>query len=244
MFSIFRSRSLLASFFSISHVASFVNYFFSSFFVSSLGSSAPCDSLSILPNLPLPVNRFFCFFSFFFSSSPFSSFILPLLTSYTPCLPLPADLYINISQRCRYFWNSDQCRFSAYPDPAPDFAVRNADIQIMIVRRSVIAQAQSTFQQVKHFIHVTLLTSAKISSISRICRPVHSNSYNVVWSSFWYVCRHIYIGWFKWIYSDMKHHLTPLTSKKSTLYTQKFILWRGVIFFVSRLFCTNFSPVV
>ena len=32
MFSIFRSRSLLASFFSISHVASFVNYFFSSFF--------------------------------------------------------------------------------------------------------------------------------------------------------------------------------------------------------------------
>ena len=102
-------------------------------------------------------------------------------------------------------------------------AICNADIQIMIVRRSVIAQAQSTFQQVKHFIHVTLLTSAKIASISRICRPVHSNSYNVVWSSFWYVCRHIYIGWFKWIYSDMKHHLTPLTSKKSTLYTQKFI---------------------
>ena len=50
---------------------------FLSFFVSSLGSSAPCDSLSILPNLPLPVNRFFCFFSFFFSSSPVSSFILP-----------------------------------------------------------------------------------------------------------------------------------------------------------------------
>ena len=223
MFSIFRSRSLLASFFSISHVASFVNYFFSSFFVSSLGSSAPCDSLSILPNLPLPVNRFFVFSPSFFPHLPFPLLYSPLLTSYTPCIPLPADLYINISQSCRYFWNSDQCRFSADPDPAPDFAVRNADIQIMIVRRSVIAQAQSTFQQVKHFIHVTLLTSAKIASISRICRPVHSNSYNVVWSSFWYVCRHIYIGWFKWIYSDMKHHLTPLTSKKSTLYTQKFI---------------------
>ena len=130
------------------------------------------------------------FLSFFFPYLPFPLLYSPLLTSYTPCIPLPADLYINISQRCRYFWNSDQCRFSAYPDPAPDFAVRNADIQIMIVRRSVIAQAQSTFQQVKHFIHVTLLTSAKIASISRICRPVHSNSYNVVWSSFWYVCRH------------------------------------------------------
>ena len=108
-----------------------------------------------ITKLTPPCQPLFCFFSFFFSSSPFSSFILPLLTSYTPCLPLPADLYINISQSCRYFWNSDQCRFSAYPDPAPDFAVRNADIQIMIVRRSVIAQAQSTFQQVKHFIHVT-----------------------------------------------------------------------------------------
>ena len=79
MFSIFRSRSLLASFFSISHVASFVNYFFSSFFVSSLGSSAPCDSLSILPNLPLPVNRFFVFSPSFFPHLPF-----PLL--YSPCL--------------------------------------------------------------------------------------------------------------------------------------------------------------
>ena len=93
MFSIFRSRSLLASFFSISHVASFVNYFFSSFFVSSLGSSAPCDSLSILPNLPLPVNRFFCFFSFFFPYLPFpllysppAYLIYPLLT--LTCWPL------------------------------------------------------------------------------------------------------------------------------------------------------------
>ena len=76
MFSIFRSRSLLASFFSISHVASFVNYFFSSFFVSSLGSSAPCDSLSILPNLPLPVNRFFCFFHLFSTFTYYPVFII------------------------------------------------------------------------------------------------------------------------------------------------------------------------
>ena len=76
MFSIFRSRSLLASFFSISHVASFVNYFFSSFFVSSLGSSAPCDSLSILPNLPLHVNRFFCFFHLFSTFTYYPVFII------------------------------------------------------------------------------------------------------------------------------------------------------------------------
>ena len=197
--------------------------FFHLFSSPASGALLPATACLYYQTYPSLSTAFFVFSPSFFPHLPFPLLYSPLLTSYTPCIPLPADLYINISQRCRYFWNSDQCRFSAYPDPAPDFAVRNADIQIMIVRRSVIAQAQSTFQQVKHFIHVTLLTSAKIASISRICRLVHSNSYNVVWSSFWYVCRHIYIGWFKWIYSDMKHHLTPLTSKKSTLYTQKFI---------------------
>ena len=201
--------------------------FFHLFSSPASGALLPATACLYYQTYPSLSTAFFVFSPSFFLIFLFLFYTPPLLTSYTPCIPLPADLYINISQRCRYFWNSDQCRFSADPDPAPDFAVRNAYIQIMIVRRSVIAQAQSTFQQVKHFIHVTLLTSAKIASISRICRPVHSNSYNVVWSSFWYVCRHIYIGWFKWIYSDMKHHLTPLTSKKSTLYTQKFILWRS-----------------
>ena len=87
MFSIFRSRSLLASFFSISHVASFVNYFFHLFSSPASGALLPATACLYYQTYPSLSTAFLFFLLLFFLISLFLFYTPPCLPHIHPAYP-------------------------------------------------------------------------------------------------------------------------------------------------------------
>ena len=87
MFSIFRSRSLLASFFSISHVASFVNYFFHLFSSPASGALLPATACPYYQTYPSLSTAFLFFLLLFFLISLFLFYTPPCLPHIPPAYP-------------------------------------------------------------------------------------------------------------------------------------------------------------